>query len=135
MGSFTTNPFVPHHAPQNTAANLTWWLNKLNSAKLSHPIPGPHVITDRGAFSDASSGVGIGIVINRRWHTWRLIPRWKGNGRDIGWAEAVGFEFIACTLSGVSIPGKCFWVFGDNRGVVEGWWKGRSRNNETNKVF
>ena len=34
----------------------------------------------------------------------------------------------ANTLQGVQ-------VFGDNTGVVEGWWTGRSRNTETNAVF
>lgn len=26
-------------------------------------------------------------------------------------------------------------IFGDNTGVVEGWWMGRSRNPETNRIF
>jgi len=26
-------------------------------------------------------------------------------------------------------------MYGDNRGVVEGWWKGRSRNRPTNTIF
>ena len=26
-------------------------------------------------------------------------------------------------------------VFGDNRGVVKGWWKGRSQNRPTNDIF
>src|ERR1700678_491386 len=54
---------------------------------------------------------------------------------DIGWAEAVGFELLARTLCARSKPGQHFRVFGDNKGVVEGWWRGRSRNWETNKVF
>ena len=74
MGSFTTNPFVPRHPPRRTADDLTWWLEKLGSSKLSRHIPGPHPVTDRGAFSDASSGVGIGIFICGRWRAWRLIP-------------------------------------------------------------
>ena len=28
-----------------------------------------------------------------------------------------------------------FKVYGDNKGVVKGWWKGRSRNRQTNLVF
>ena len=56
-------------------------------------------------------------------------------GRDIGWAEAIGFELLARSLCAASKPGQHFRVFGNNKGVVEGWWKGRSRNWETNKVF
>jgi hypothetical protein len=135
MASFGTNPFVPHHAPRHTVSDLSWWLEALSSPSISRPIPGPAHVTDRAAFSDASSGVGIGIVIGNQWRAWRLIPGWKADGRDIGWAEAVGFELLARALSATSHPGQFFRVFGDNRGVVEGWWKGRSRNWETNKVF
>ena len=135
MGSFNENPFIPHHAPRHTTEDLSWWFNALSSPKIQRPIPGPAFVVDRAAFSDASSGVGIGIVIGSQWRAWRLIPGWKTNGRDIGWAEAVGFEFLAGTLCATSQPGQFFKVFGDNRGVVEGWWKGRSRNWETNKVF
>jgi len=135
MGSFSSNPFVPHHAPRHTRANLKWWSHALNRPNLSRPIPGPSPVMDRGAFPDASSGVGIGIVIGNKWRAWRLIPGWKTEGRDIGWAEAIGFEFLTRYLCSYSCPGEHFRVFGDNRGVVEGWWKGRSRNWETNKVF
>jgi len=135
LGSFATSPFVPRHPPRNTSNDLRWWLNIFNCPEISRSIPGPCIITDRGAFSDASSGIGIGIVIAGRWRAWRLIHGWKTEARDIGWAEAVGFELLVRTLVTVSQPGEHFRVFGDNRGVVEGWWKGRSRNKETNLVF
>ena len=90
---------------------------------------------DRNAFSDASSGFGIGIVISNKWRAWQLVPSWKTDGRDIGWAEAVGFELLARALCTTAKPGQHFRVFRDNKGVVKGWWKGRSRNWETNKVF
>ena len=135
MASFNNNPFVPHHAPRHTPADLSWWLDVLSSPRISRPIPGPATVTDQGAFSDASSGFGIGIVIGNRWRAWRLISGWKAEGRDIGWAEAVGFELLARALCTASKPGQHFRVWGDNKGVVEGWWKGRSRNWETNKVF
>ena len=135
MASFSGNPFVPHHAPRHTVEDLSWWFDALDSPRISRPIPGPASVTDRNAFSDASSGFGIGIVIGDKWRAWQLIPGWKTEGRDIGWAEAVGFELLARTLCTASEPGQHFRVFGDNKGVVEGWWKGRSRNWETNKVF
>jgi hypothetical protein len=135
MASFGSNPFIPHHPPRHTAADLSWWLHELSSPRIFRPIPGPAIVTDWCAFSDASSGVGIGIVIGSKWRAWRLLPGWKSDGRDIGWAEAVGFELLARALCSVSQPGQFFRVFGDNRGVVEGWWKGRSRNWETNNIF
>ena len=131
MASFSSNPFKPHHAPRHTNTDLSWWLHELSLPRVARPIPGPATVTDWSAFSDASSGVGIGVVIGSKWHAWRLVPGWKADGRDIGWAEAVGFELLARALCSVSQPGQFFRVFGDNRGVVEGWWKGRSRNWET----
>ena len=135
MASFSDNPFVLYHAPRHTAADLLWWLDVLLSPRLSRPIPGPSNVTDRHAFSDASSGFGISVVVGNKWRAWRLLPGWKTEGRDIGWAEAVGFELLARTLAATSQPGQYFQAYGDNKGVVEGWWKGRSRNWETNRVF
>jgi hypothetical protein len=135
LGSFGDRPFTPHHAPRETAADLDWWFQTLSSPNLTRSIPGPRQVADCGAFSDASSGVGIGIVIQGKWRAWRLIPGWNQEGRDIGWAEAVGFEFLVRTLLTVSNPGDCHKVYGDNRGVVEGWWKGRSKNKPVNVIF
>ena len=59
---------------------------------------------------------------------------WKTRGRDIGWAEAIGFELLVRSLIGLK-GGSRFIVYGDNQGVVEGWANGRSRNVETNSVF
>jgi hypothetical protein len=135
LGSFGNRPFTPHHAPRETAADLGWWFETLSSPNLTRAIPGPRQVTDCGAFSDASSRVGIGIVIQERWRAWRLIPGWNQEGRDIGWAEAIGFELLIRTLLTISNHGDCFKVYGDNRGVVEGWWKGRSRSKPVNAVF
>jgi hypothetical protein len=135
MASFSKNPFVSHHAPRHTVADLSWWFDTLDSPRISRPIPGPAPITDKISFSDASSGFGIGVVIGSKWQAWWLNPGWKTDGRDIGWAEAVGFELPAHALCAGSEPGQHFRVFGYNKGVVEGWRKGRSQNWETNKVF
>lgn len=35
MGTFSSNPFAPHHPPRCTAADLNWWLNKLNKVSIS----------------------------------------------------------------------------------------------------
>jgi hypothetical protein len=130
-------PFVPRSPPCGTAQDLQWWAQTLRKPYIFKDIPGPVVINDFQAYSDASSGIGIGIVIGKHWRAWRLLPGWKADGREIGWAEAVGFKFLVRSLSDlVHQPHKQHLkVFGDNRGVVEGWWKGRSRNKPTNEVF
>jgi len=68
-----------------------------------------------------------------------LIPGWKtlDGKRDIGWAEAVGFEFLVSTIISAASGSafQSFKLYGDNTGVVEGWWSGRNRNGEINSVF
>jgi hypothetical protein len=135
LGSFSNRPFVPHHAPRDTANDLIWWKDTLSSPVLSRPIPGPSSLVDLQAYSDASSGVGVAITIGNKWRAWRLLPGWKSDNRDIGWAEAVGFELLFRMLATSKAPGTHLKVYGDNRGVVEGWWKGRSRNQPTNTIF
>jgi len=137
LSIFHDRPFVPRTAPQGTSEDLEWWKKRLGQPHIFRDIPGPAVLTDFQAFSDASSGVGIGIVIGQRWRAWRLLPGWKSEGRDIGWAESIAFEFLVQTLCQFirSSSQQHLKVFGDNRGVVEGWWKGRSRNKPTNETF
>src|SRR5277367_4917932 len=97
MASFSSNPFVPHHAPRHTSSDLSWWLNELSSPTVSHPIPGPAIVTDRAAFSDASLGFGIGIVIGDRWRAWRLVPGWQtvetsGGGRPLASSSSLSLS-------------------------------------------
>lgn len=135
LSGLNSRPFVPHTPPRTTAIDLEWWTTILKSPNLSRTIPGPVPLTDLQAFSDASSGFGIGITIGNKWRAWRLLPGWKSDGRDIGWAEAVGFELLSMYVISSGDSGTHFKVYGDNKGVVEGWWKGRSRNRQTNIVF
>lgn len=134
---FGNRPHVPHSPPRNCAADLRWWSATLRQHSVSRLIPGPCEVLDPNAYSDASSGVGIAIWINGWWRAWCLIPGWKTDNRDIGWAEAIGFEFLvlAITQSLEPRPTPYVKVYGDNRGIVEGWWRGRSRNRPTNGVF
>ena len=134
MGTFHERPFTPRHPPKSLSEELTWWITTLSRPSLSREIPGRRQIFDVEGYSDASSTIGIGIVIGNKWRAWRLLPGWKGGGRDIGWAEAVGMELLVrITLTLGSFPG--IQIHGDNTGVIEGWWTGRSRNVETNRCF
>ena len=92
-------------------------------------------ILDLAAYSDASSEVGIGIIIGQHWRAWRLLPGWKSNGRDIGWAEAVGLLLLATAILPQPHNDHDLKVYGDNSGVIEGWWTGCSRNRPAGDVF
>ena len=131
-----SHPFVLYSPPKGLLEDLSWWTHRL-AFPLSRPIPSPLDPHDIQAFSDASSGFGIAITIHDRWRAWRLIPGWRtlDGERDIGWAEAVGFELLVKSIPGLGGVGGHFKVYGDNKGVVEGWGNHRSKNRATNQVF
>jgi hypothetical protein len=64
--------------------------------------------------------MGIGIVINELWHAWTLKSGWNKDGRDIGWAEAVGFKLLVYAVAAANPQAGHIRVFGDNQGAVEG---------------
>ena len=135
LASFNDNPFRPHTPPRSTPDDLDWWQRQLCRASISIPLPSPRPLTDYSAYSDASSGFGVAITVGPRWRAWRLADGWKSQGRDIQWAEAVGFELLALCVCALSGKGEHVVLYGDNRGVVEGWWKRCSANKPTNHVF
>lgn len=135
LGIFHSAPHKPRHPPRHTDNDILWWLRALSKPTLTRVIPGAQEVIDVQAFSDASSSVGIGVVIRDQWRAWSLAPGWKTDERDIAWAEAVGMELLIRIILRSAPTGACFKVFGDNRGVVEGWWSGRSRNRQVNEVF
>ena len=135
LGIFHDTPFKPRCPPRHLDKDLFWWLRTLSKPSLAREIPGAREVIDVHAFSDASSSVGIGIVIGDHWRAWTLRPDWRRDGKDITWAEAVAMELLIRTVLRLDPGSKQFKVYGDNRGVVERWWSGRSRNSQTNEVF
>jgi len=135
---FHIKPLLPQRPDKEVKHDLNWWSETLQSGGVSRPIRPPAQFARPNAFSDASSGIGIGIVIRERWCAWRLVPGWRnadGGKRDIGWAEAIGFELLVHTLSALPSTSDHLIVYGDNTGVVEGWWKGSHKNKAVNSVF
>ena len=137
LGLATSSPFIPRHAPHSVTCDLEWWSKTLTTTHLCHQIPSTRNAIDHCAYSDTSSGIGIAITIGHYWQAWRLIPGWQtlDGKHDIGWAEAVGFQFLVDAVIWAGRVGECFKLYGDNKGVVEGWWNGRSRNAAVNSVF
>jgi len=135
LGVFHNSPFKPRTPPSGTDQDLAWWTQTLSRPILARSIPAICTLHDVGAFSDASSSVGIGLIIGDRWRAWRLAPGWNDERRDIGWAEAIGFEFLVRTILVSGTRDTNFKVYGDNNGIVKGWWKGSSRNQPSNEAF
>jgi hypothetical protein len=114
---------------------VDWWINQLSRPRIGRRLGYPVDVLDIGAFSDASGALGIGVVIGSEWRAWKLDKLWKRDGRDIQWAEAIGFE-LACRYVFARLPaGRHVRFWCDNISVVDGWRKGRSRNRQVNDVF
>jgi len=94
LAIFGDSPFKPRTPPLGTVEDLLWWSTILNNPPRPLTIPRPGIIYDFIAFSDTSSGFGIGITIDKQWQAWRLCTGWNTDGRDIGWAESIGFELL-----------------------------------------
>jgi hypothetical protein len=67
LGIFHNSPFLPRSSPRGLRTDLDWWLNILRQPTISRPIPFPLSLHDVGAYSDASSKIGIAIVIGEHW--------------------------------------------------------------------
>jgi len=132
-------PFIPHQANKLLAQDLNWWSALLQSRNVLHSIYTLSNVKDYQAFSNASSSIGIAIVIGKQWHTWRLIPSWKtfdGN-RDIRWAGAISFELLMYALTALpNLESNLnLLVHGNNSSIIEGWWKHTHCNKAINNVF
>ena len=119
---FRDDPFKPRTPPHSVSTDLNWWDQILAKPPTPCPIPSPVKIHNVQAYSDASSSTGIGIVIGNKWRAWILVEGWQTDGRDIGWAEAIGFELLTSTVTKTHPNIKHFQIYGDNQGIIEGWW-------------
>jgi hypothetical protein len=135
----------PQHDPQKPLTpghgcppEIEWWARELGKPSVARTIPHPVDVLDVHAYSDASSEIGLGVVIRGDWNAWRLLPGWKTAApytRDIQWAEAIGFELSCRYVFGTLRLGTHIRFWCDNRSVTEGWWKRRSGNEAVNDVF
>jgi hypothetical protein len=135
LSIFGDSPHHPRAPPRECPANIRWWKHQLTTNPFTRSVLTPGIVDDPNAFSDVSLGIGIAIWIDGQWRAWKLKPGWKSEGRDIGWAEAIGFELLVKALVPRYPTGASFKVFRDNQGVVEGWKIGRSRNKQVNCIF
>ena len=134
LASFNNSPFLPHTPMWGIPDDLAWWQCQLWHTSISIPIPRPCPLVKHRVFSDASSGFSMAIMVGTWWRVWWWVLGWRSQGRDIQCAEAISFKLTICIFA-LSRKGDHVIVYGDNRGVIEGWWKRCSTNRPTNHVF
>lgn len=135
LGIFGNSPTKPHHAAKSVKGDLEWWGRRLALPDLTRALPSTEAFPELHAYSDASSGIGIGLVIGLSWAAFEFVAPWKSDSRDIAWAEAVGFELLLIALDPILPFGMKVLVYGDNQVVVQGWRNFRSQNQAVNEVF
>lgn len=135
LPTFGDHPDRPHRPAKGTHSDLQWWALRLQNPTISRSLPTSASFPELHAFSDASSGVGIGLVIGSAWNAFTLQPGWNKDGREIAWAEAVAMELLLLTIHKVFPSATRVQVYCDNSVVVGGWRSGRSRNKAVNTVF
>ena len=128
------------HAPPSRkilSEDLDWWSMTITTGRALRPITTPLVYIDIAAYSDASSSIGIGVVIGDKWRAWCLLPKWQTNGgkQDITWAEAIGLKFLIVAVARTLNFPHHIVVYGDNTSVIDSWKTSRHRNREVNEVF
>ncbi|KAF5376629.1 hypothetical protein D9615_007855 [Tricholomella constricta] len=130
-----TAPWVKHRITASVFAEISWWSHLLSASACSMRIvrpPPPHNIP---IFVDASTSWGIGLFVDGKWLAWRLLPGWKTNGRDIGWAEMVAVDLALRAILASGLRDCHLVMRSDNTGVVGALSAGRSRNSEQNHIL
>ena len=76
MALLSAKPFRPVHPARSVDHDLAWWLQRLQSPCIERSVLLIENVVDIGAFSDASSGIGVGIIVSGEWDAWYplLIP-------------------------------------------------------------
>jgi hypothetical protein len=72
------------------------------------------------------------LVLGDKWNTWTLRSGWKGQGRDIGWLEAIAVELAVLTLFEGGWKDASLIIRSDNQGVIGAFQHGWSRNFQVN---
>ncbi|GBE80443.1 hypothetical protein SCP_0301580 [Sparassis crispa] len=97
-----SNPYAPRFAPRSVLSDMKWWFSILNVPNVARSLASRGPLQDLGIWVDASSSWGIGVIVCGEWSAWHWrgpINAWKGEGRDIGWAEMVAIELAVRTVN------------------------------------
>lgn len=124
--------FSSRYPPPSVVSDLKWWFNTLSSPPIPRDLVPRGSPQDLNLWVDASTDWGIGLTLSEKWNTWTLVSGWKGQGRDIGWLEAVAVELAILTLFDLGWKNACILVHSDNQGVIGAFTRGRSRNFHVN---
>lgn len=124
--------FIHHKITSNVLLDIAWWQNQLLLPWCGLHLKKPPEPSSSRIYVDTLTSWGVGLIIDGKWQAWWLIPGWKFEGRDIGWAEMVAIEPATRTVIAMGICSSHFIFNFDNMGVGSGLSAGRSCNTHQN---
>lgn len=131
----TDSTFRKISVPTEVIDDVQWWTQQLSLPFCGIYIEVPPTPYTIQIYVDASTSWGIGLIIDGHWFAWKLIPGWKSDGRDIGWAEMVAIELAVMVLITMGHSNCHFVIHSDNQGVVGAFRAGMSRSSQQNSVL
>jgi hypothetical protein len=124
-----------HSVTSRVLEDIAWWREQLSQQwcgikirKIPDPMPDE-------IFVDASTSWGIGFTWQGHWLAWKLLPGWKAEGREIGWAEMVAVELAYLTIIASGLSQCHIVICSDNQGVVGALKNESSRNSHQNTIL
>ncbi|CAG7850497.1 SubName: Full=Reverse transcriptase domain protein, putative {ECO:0000313/EMBL:EUC58599.1}; Flags: Fragment [Serendipita indica DSM 11827] len=134
--------YIKWNMPEKAKCDLRWWKETLEKPEIKIQL-----CTQREPnckyriYTDASTGWGLGVVIDDEYDKFRLESDWRtreGDGaeREIGWAEFAAVELaVEFILQRPEAERTHIEICTDNQGVIGGWKKRLSRNEAQNEVL
>ncbi|CAD6914812.1 unnamed protein product, partial [Tilletia laevis] len=120
------------HPPTRIRQDLYWWQRELARPRVERCFANELTLLDPGLYTDASSS-GAAVVIGSCFAAYTFAADWKGDGRDIMWAEAVGAELGVQHLVASGIHDQRVLIHNDNTAVEAGIRNERVRNEAANR--
>lgn len=130
-----TSPFVRRSPNPSVLHDIDWWRTQLSAGFCGSLLSKPPPTSSVDFWVDASSSWGIGIVLNNEWDSWKLLPGWDTDGRNIGWAEIVAIELGLLFAIQLGFSAVHFLIKSDNQGVIHAIEGGKSRSPSQNLVL
>lgn len=126
---------VKHKLAAETSEDMAWWRLQLQEEFIRIKIIQPPEPIDSKLYVDASSGWGIGLILDGKWLAWQFKEGWKSEGHEISWAEMVAVELAVQTLIVGNFTGCHIIICSDNKGVIGALKAGRSWGTQQNAVL
>ena len=90
--NYYRSPFARKTPNSSVISDITWWRTQLSSPFCGSSLSRPPAVSSIEFWVDASSSWGVGVVFDDEWDSWKFLPNWDKNGRNIGWAEIIAIE-------------------------------------------